>query len=343
MTAPTDASGASALAGAQALADEGDLTAALEVLLDANRRHREPEIERALVRLRHDAFLHGRRDAPPPRPAGAPAAVTPGQGLLTVTRDELTPAVLGDGIRRHGCVHVRGLVDPATAAELVAGTERAFDALAARQAGTRTEDDAGWYEPFRAGPEYKLGFKRKWIVDNGGVWTADSPAMLFTLLEVFREAGVIELVTAHLGERPALSVNKSTLKRIDGATGGEWHQDGAFLGSPIPTVNVWLSLSRCGREAPGLDLVPRRIDHVLETGTHGAAFDWAVGPGLVQQLAAETPVLRPEFEAGDALLFDELFLHRTAAEPTMPHVRHAIESWFFAPSGYPEGLVPLLV
>ena len=72
-------------------------------------------------------------------------------------------------------------------------------------------------------------------------------------------------------------------------------------------------------------------------------FDWAVGPGVVERVASRRAVVRPEFEPGDALLFDELFLHRTAAEPSMPRDRYAIETWFFAPSAYPDGLAPLLV
>ncbi len=42
-------------------------------------------------------------------------------------------------------------------------------------------------------------------------------------------------------------------------------------------MNVWLSLSRCGDEAPGLDLVPRHLDHFVATGTEGTYLDY---PGL---------------------------------------------------------------
>ena len=42
------------------------------------------------------------------------------------------------------------------------------------------------------------------------------------------------------------------------------------------------------------------------------------------------------------LLFDEFFLHRTATEPSMHRNRYAIETWFFAPSAYPEQYVPLV-
>ena len=41
------------------------------------------------------------------------------------------------------------------------------------------------------------------------------------------------------------------------------------------------------------------------------------------------------------LLFDDLFLHRTASDPAMPKPRFAVESWFFAPSAFPEDYAPL--
>ena len=91
-----------------------------------------------------------------------------------------------------------------------------------------------------------------------------------------------------------------------------------------------------------MDLVPRRFEETVETGTGGAYFDWAVGSAVVEQLSVDAPVVRPEFAAGDALLFDDLFLHRTAIEPSMTIERHAIEAWFFAPTDYPDGQVPLV-
>jgi hypothetical protein len=166
--------------------------------------------------------------------------------------------------------------------------------------------------------------------------------MLFELLELVDETGIGDLVAAHLGERPALSANKCTLRRVPVDSNTNWHQDGAFLGEEIRTLNLWLALSHCGVDAPGLDIVPRRIDHVLETGTDGAIFDWSVSPNIVDDIAADAPVVRPEFGPGDALLFDQLFLHRTAVSPTMTRERHAIETWFFAPSTYPDGQIPIV-
>jgi hypothetical protein len=163
---------------------------------------------------------------------------------------------------------------------------------------------------------------------------------MFELLDTFERVGLRRLIGGYLGERPALSVNKCTLRRVSPEAGSIWHQDGAFLGN-VRSLNVWLSLSRCGDEAPGLDIVPRRIGHILPTGTEGAMFDWSVAPALANETAAEVPVLRPIFEPGDALLFDDLFLHKTAADPEMPNTRYAVESWFFGPSAFPADYVPL--
>ena len=55
------------------------------------------------------------------------------------------------------------------------------------------------------------------------------------------------------------------------------------------------------------------------------------------------PILRPIFEPGDALLFDELFLHKTARTRACAKPRYAIENWFFGPSGFPADYVPLAV
>jgi hypothetical protein len=42
------------------------------------------------------------------------------------------------------------------------------------------------------------------------------------------------------------------------------------------------------------------------------------------------------------LFFDERFLHRTAVSETMTQERYAIESWFFAPSHYPDDQLPVV-
>jgi hypothetical protein len=91
-----------------------------------------------------------------------------------------------------------------------------------------------------------------------------------------------------------------------------WHQDGSFLGRDIRAVNVWTALTACGADAPS-----------LEFSVKGAA-------------------VRPELDAGDAVLFDHLTQHRTHMSAQMTSERYGIECWFFAPSTFPMRQVPLV-
>jgi hypothetical protein len=340
MTLPNEA-----VAGARTLVADGRPVDAIRLLTEANRVARSDALEKLLVEMRHESFATLDRRPPVPVPDKIVADPTyDARGALPELRPaDLTVATLREGLSRHGCVLVRGLVPPERVDALVAGIDRALDACDASLAGADEAETMPWFAPFRpTGGNYRVGGRRNWVRASGGVWTADSPRMLFELMEVVDETGVGDLIAAHLGERPALSANKCTLRRVPIDTNTDWHQDGAFLGEGARTIDLWLSLSHCGRDAPGLDIVPRRIDHVVQTGTEGAFFDWSVSPAVVDDVAGETPVIRPEFAPGDALLFDHLLLHRTAAGPEMTRERYAIETWFFAPSAYPDGQIPLV-
>ena len=66
---------------------------------------------------------------------------------------------------------------------------------------------------------------------GGCLWMGDSPPMLFEVLDAYEQAGVLSAVTEYLGERPALSLEKSTLRRMPHTSDSStWHQDGAFIG-----------------------------------------------------------------------------------------------------------------
>jgi hypothetical protein len=322
-----------------------------------NREQRNPEVERRILKLRHLAGIEMINDGagPPSYPEPAFDALA-GDALPEVTPDEVAPELLRASVLRHGALLIRGLIDPGEATLLADKIDRAFEAREARKAGD--EPDPGYYTPFTAEPGFSL-VTRGWVTGASGMWAADSPAVLVDVLDALERAGLRHLATEYLGERPAISVNKCTLRRVppdvydpaaadgwgvkDGASRKRlsgWHQDGAFLGD-VRALNVWLSLSRCGDVAPGLDLVPRRIDHIVPTGTEGAAFDWSVSQTLAEEAAGDAGIQRPIFEPGDVMLFDELFLHATAAEPEMTNNRHAVESWFFGPSAFPEDYVPL--
>ena len=122
----------------------------------------------------------------------------------------------------------------------------------------------------------------------------------------------------------------------------DFHQDGAFLGEGIRTVDTWIALSACGpgTGATAIDLVPRRFE-VLPTG-EGALLPWALAERMIVDLVGADSVISPTFAPGDALLFDERLVHRTGLGPDVAP-RYAIESWFVAPSVYPEQHVPIVL
>jgi hypothetical protein len=302
-------------------------------------------IESRLVRLRRAAFAHVDRSPRPPVPAPVvePAAL---DDLPLRTSVELSPAVLRDGILRHGAVWVRGLVPPAAVARLRDAIDRSFEAYDATATGHASSDTVTWFDPLDniKDPD----FARDWRRQANAVLTADSPRGLFQFLQIVHDVGIAGLLTQFFGERPSLAVEKCTMFRVSARDPrmrvADWHQDGAFLGDGIRTINCWFALTRCGRDAPGMDIVPRRIDRILPLGEEGCHFDWTVSPTTVARAFPGVRPWRPEFEEGDVLLFDEFAVHRTAAEEEMPNIRYAIESWFFAPSEYPNGRsTPLVV
>jgi hypothetical protein len=177
---------------------------------------------------------------------------------------------------------------------------------------------------------------------GGGVYAADSPTVSFRMLELFDAAGLPALVSGYLGEPALMSVHKSTLRRADPSVPGAWHQDGKFMGK-VRSLNLWLALSRCGDQAPGLDVVPVRLDDFVQTKTDHPGLEVLTEQHVAVEAAGERGILRPVFEPGDALLFDEMFLHQTGSDPAMPKPRYAIENWFFGGSQFPSAYAPIAV
>src|SRR5438094_756451 len=109
--------------------------------------------------------------------------------------------------------------------------------------------------------------------------------------------------------------------------------DAHSLGAPVSDTTPWFSPFM---PKPGYSIGTSR-----KWVTDGGGV-WSVGDSVVRDVADGAPILRPVFGPGDALFFDNMFLHRTAADPAMTEPRYAIESWFFAPSRYPDDQVPLV-
>ena len=258
-------------------------------------------------------------------------------GIPEVTPSELTPGLLRAAMLDRGGLIVRGVMERDRAVALAGEIQAALEARESLTAGGGAAE--GYYEEFDPGPPVDLAMARQWVGD-GGMWATDSPKLLFEMFEAFERCGLRRVIHGYLNEVPAISIEKCTLRRVLPDSDSAWHQDGAFLGQ-VRALNVWLALSRCGDEAPGMDIVPERLTEIVPTGTDGATFNWSVSPQVVAEVTGRTGVVRPIFEPGDAILFDEMNLHSTAADPSMPNPRYAIESWFFGLSGFPAEYVPI--
>jgi Phytanoyl-CoA dioxygenase (PhyH) len=309
----------------------------------ANRAHPDPATERRLLWLRHLAGISALDSAggEPEHPAADPSRLPAfAGGLPAVPATQVTPALLRAGILRDGALLVRGLVPGDQARDFADQIERAFRERDRFDEGQTAAD--GYYEEFTPHARFDPYLGRPWIKMGGGVYAADSPKLSFQTSEILHAAGVVELVSGYLGEPALMSVHKSTLRRADPSVPGAWHQDGAFMG-PVRALNLWLALSRCGDVAPGLDVAPVRLDDYVTTKTEEATLEMQVSQKRAEAAAGERGVLRPLFEPGDALLFDELFLHQTGSDPVMRKPRYALECWFFGGSGFPAAYAPMAV
>jgi hypothetical protein len=318
---------------------------AIQWLTSCQRRAPDEAIELLLAQCRYQAY----RAEPPCSDVADPWSISPSDlfadvvGVPEIPASRLDAETLTSAIRHHGALLVRGLLSVDTASQLAEGVRQALEACAAWHARGQGTFDSSWYARLPLHDDCELAQARPWIEEGaGGVWLADSPRMLYRLTELFESTGITGMIADYFGEQPMLSVGKSTLRRVPHSIRhADWHQDGAFMGADIRSLNVWLGLSHCGEDASGLEFLPRRLTQVLPTGTHGAYFDWSVGAGMVTEAAAGLATESPVFAPGDALLFDHFFLHRTGVPVAIAKDRYAIESWFFAPSAYPAAQVPL--
>jgi len=331
----------------QAIEDDFDWTdaqlrAEIAALAERNRANPDRHTERRLRALRHVAGVRAldSRDPSPQFPAPDDTQLPPAGSLPEVRADQLTPGLVRAAILRDGFILIRGLVDRNEALAFGEEIGRAFEQREKFLAGQSAAE--GYYEEIVPGrPEYAEPLSvRPWIREGGGVLAADSPMLSAQMVDMFERTGLVRLVEGYLGERPLISLQKTTLRKAEPSVPGAWHQDGSFMGD-VRALNLWLSLSRCGDEAPGLDIVPRRLNYLVTQQTEEAVLSIQVSQAMAEEAAGDRKIIRPIFDPGDALLFDDWLLHQTGSDPAMPRPRYAIENWFFGPSAFPAEYGPM--
>jgi hypothetical protein len=273
-----------------------------------------------------------------------------GQDVPEINATEFEINHLRSAMASHGCLIIRGLFNRRIMADFC----RVIDfAMEATDGKPKQDTHAAHISEIFSNPPSKftsllptprLSNARKFHRDGGSAMCVESASISEHLLELYESVGIRKIVADYLGEAPCLSALKWVLRRPrlpinrDG-----WHQDGAFMGQGINSLNMWIAANHCGGEsgAPGMDLLPQRLTEILGAGEGEAVFDWSVSDHVMKTSQSKNAVIAPVFEAGDALFFDHFLLHRTQYGNDFIRPRYAIETWFFGEKNFPRNQVPL--
>lgn len=304
-------------------------------LQQQNERQRDDAIERKLIDLRISAAPLALSEAKASEwQRNSTLELTEGPHTIPeIHASELSASHVASGILNHGALIVRNLLDERTCDQLRGDIDRTFESRSAQAEGKHTGD--AWYSMPSTVPRPAL--------PGGAIWAACAPRPMHTLLEIYESLGLRPILNEYLGQETMLSVKKWVLRKAEALDPSGWHQDGAFMGSNIRSANLWISLSKCGAgtDAPGIDIVPTRLNKIVDTGTEGAPFDWSVSNLLVDTDFADTPPVTPVFNEGDAIFFDHFNLHRTSPGMHYTATRYAIECWFLGAENYPPRQIPM--
>lgn len=329
---------------AERLYSEGNVLEAIDQLMELNKANPNEKLEQRIMEMRMQGFFKKRYKDPLEQwPPSAERQLCDIGTIPEIESRALTPELLKNGVIGHGALILRNFCDQPFIDKMKTNIDRSMEAYDLYQAGKPLLELAPWYHPVDAPNKDEFRIENAWARKAAGVFGASSPRSMFDLLGEIENTNLIESIEHYFGERPALSVKKTTLRRVPRDSNAGWHQDGAFLGENIRTVNLWIALTDCGSTAPSMDMVPLRLNEIVPTGTDNADYSWTVNNDLAIRVSGPTPPQRLHFKAGDAILFDEMNLHRTGVSPGMTNDRYAIEAWFFAPSKYPTDQLPILV
>jgi hypothetical protein len=164
--------------------------------------------------------------------------------------------------------------------------------------------------------------------------------MVDAIAGMYANTGVLDLAESYLGEEPVSMLQRILVKRNRESHGLNWHQDAAFFRGRCGALAVWTALTACGDLCPGISWIPRRFETVFDPN-HLAYENSERCISVAGQQEREVGVTSPTLEPGDAIVFDEMTLHRTSARRWQVPSRDVAITWFFAPSRFPPVSEPL--
>lgn len=277
-----------------------------------------------------------------------------------VESSALTVDFLKKSIREKGCLIVRNFFEPEEVSVMKAYVDYAF-AINDNNTGplhkylskqidleeVLEKTRADIEEKLKTNPTYtntlKLGKKlAQPLGKNKSHLTAQTPILTEKLFKLYEKKQLKALLRSYFGNEPCVSVYKWVLRRADPpAEPIDFHQDGAFMGDEITSLNCWISLSDCGAgcELHGMDIVPVRHMNAFAKGT--GILNWTISQQSVIDAYTDDAIVTPTFRAGDLFFFDHLLVHRSQSIPNPASKRYAIETWFFDSVNFPKNQIPL--
>jgi len=230
--------------------------------------------------------------------------------------EEIVVPVLGHepfagSFRRLGCAVVRNTVVPAALAELIAFCDATY--AARDETGDEAPDD---------GDEAS----RSAILARNRLSYDDIPQpMLTRAYGAIFSGGWLARFEALLGG-PVGFLPRYTSIRRHGREASEYdtpfHQDASFilspryqqLGFPFPMIVLWIPLTPCGRDAPGIELALPTPARLLEYGIEGDRLNDKIEitePVAGTDSPSGRQTWQPRFEVGDMLVMNQFTVHRT--------------------------------
>ena len=234
-----------------------------------------------------------------------------------IRRDDLDAGVVRRHITSHGSVLVRGLLDAEQIARFIAGIDRAL-AARSEDADSYTRTQTSWYFPLPLPRPEAVSLGRHWVAASGGIpGRRLSEAVATAVLDLRVDRA------ARRRQRVPRRAPGPLRQQVHAAAGAAHVEHRLAPGRRVPRQGN-PGAERLGRAhrlrrrlaGDGSRPAPVRGDgrdrHRRRRSSTGP---WARPSS--SSSASDAPVVRPEFAAGDALLFDDLFLHRTAIDPSM--------------------------
>jgi ectoine hydroxylase-related dioxygenase (phytanoyl-CoA dioxygenase family) len=333
---------------------EGQIRRAIEAWTELSRLQEDAAVESHLVELRCDArnFETPATPAEPwPRPFVDPFPDVIGEPP-EIDAEQLSTDLLGGAILHHGCLLVRGFMQPDRVEKLRATIDRAFDGRQQSVQGAPSDETAPWYVPCAPwNAAAGLAVAERIRAFNEGCragHVVDSPRALAQVVDALESSHATRVVSDYLGEPAVLSVQKTMLRRVPPDASPRWHQDGSFMGLDTRAVDVWVALTECGEgtNAPGLAILPKRLNSTPSGRMSGrqSGLESVLTYRDIEKVGEGLSPVRPRCAAGDALMFDGFLLHGNGGgKPGLTRDRYALEAWMFARSSMPDDYLPLVV